>query len=108
MSDDLTDDLVAVIKKHCVDEPIVESATVRFELDERLEERRNHPGIKYNGGAFRKAEQASCRDGRLQRWKRRVGKGHVGWSPSMSEDPAAYRRAVAWAQRKGWTPDEPA
>jgi hypothetical protein len=99
---ELIDDLVAVIAKHCTDEPIVASATVRFELDERLGERRNHPSINYNGGAFRSAEQAACRGGRFQRWKRLVGKNHVGWSPSKTMDARAYRRAKAWALRKGW------
>ena len=106
MSDDLTDDFVDTIKEHCTDEPIVSSSTVRWVLDKRLGERRNHPGIGFNGGLFRKAEQEACRNGHLQRWKRIIGKEHVGWSPSKARDPAAFGRAEAWARRKGWKRSE--
>ena len=94
--------LIATVFEHSIDEPIVPSATVRWVLDERLGERRNHPEATRNGSDFERADHEACSRGRLQKWKRRIGQGGIGWSASQEADAAAYRRAEEWAERKGW------
>jgi hypothetical protein len=100
--DELFRDLLRTVQAHCIDEHIVSSATVRWVLGpERLGERTANPEAIWNGGPFQTAETRACQEGYLQKWKRKVGRG-VGWSPSERDDPGAFLRAQAWADRKGW------
>lgn len=95
------DRLVEVVLEHCVDEPIVPSATIRWILGSELGERRDNPAVSWNGAEFQRADREARKSGDLQKWRRKVGK-NVGWSPSRSKDRIAFGKATEWADRKGW------
>ncbi len=75
------EDLIAAVTKHCSDEHIVSSGSVRFEFETgRLNPQgRGMRRTEWNGGPFQAAIDFACQDGDLHRWKRQYG-GGVGWS----------------------------
>lgn len=100
-------DLVRIVKEHSETEPIVPSATVRYEFwrrglisGERSQAREfGLPPPGYNGPSFNKADKKACATGQLERWKRPIGQGSIGWSlPGSSA-------AQDWAALKGWARD---
>lgn len=94
-------DLVDAVARHCGDEHIVSSGTVRFDFEDRgldAGERRGGRSVEWNGRPFQSADNRACSDGLLLKWRRR-GQVGVGWSLAGGEP---LRLARQWASRHGW------